>query len=277
MGALPSQYAKSLSRLARRPSNELTQLLRLWPKARTDFETERRRLLQEIPNDDPLRSAVDLLNPIRCASDETLHSQALAYALDPAQAHGLGRTVLVTMLRHIQSSYPKGGAARILKRVQKQSVHLTVTPEYRFRLEGIRNRSVARSDIWIQAKVRSRSALVIIENKIGASESDGQLGWYEHKVDAWCKKHGARSLLIFLTRDGQSPRTARAHKWIPLSYLGLAAILRKALLQCQGAEGAEWLRLYIASITRGVLGMRVERPQSVLLADLRKYLGDINA
>lgn len=73
MGALRSEYTKSPSRLTRRQSNELTRLLRPWPKARAALEAERRRLLRQKPRDESLPSAVDLPNPIPCALGETLH------------------------------------------------------------------------------------------------------------------------------------------------------------------------------------------------------------
>jgi hypothetical protein len=251
--------------------------MRLWPRVLKEFHHKRSRLLGKIPEDDPIRLGVDLLHPIRCASDETLHSQALAYALNPAEKHGFERSVVRALLQVIRDAYPRAGAARVLKRVQKSTAKITVTPEYRFRVEGMRNRSIARSDIWIEAKVRKHAAVIVIENKIGAGESTGQLGWYEQKVSAWCKAHGGRCLLIFLTKNGDVAKTSKKHRWVPLSYLELASALRKAWVQNRNKEGVHWLALYIASIARGVVGIRIEDPGSFTLADMQTYLARARA
>jgi PD-(D/E)XK nuclease superfamily len=273
MSTAQARYVNELNRLVRQPSIELEKLLRQWPKALKQFKSERSALLSQIPPQDPLRLSVDLLQSIRCASDETLHTQALAYALDPERGHGFAKGVLVALLKTVSRLYPRAGAARVLRRVEKQNVTISVTPEFRFRVEGIRNRSVARSDIWIEAKVRESAALIVIENKIRAGESQGQLAWYERKVRIWCKQHGARYLLIFLSKDGKPPSSANTYPWVAISYLQLAAALRMAWRHNIRSAGAEWLALYIASITKGVLGMDLERWGGVKLADVQTYLG----
>lgn len=269
-----ASYVRRLNRLVRKPSLELEALEKVWPATRRNFIRKRRELLAAVPKDDPVRLTVDLLHSIKCASDETLHTQALAYALDPTQGHGFGKTVAQALLETIARLRPRAGAARVLRRIRKKNVKIRVRPEYRYRIEGYRNRSIARSDIWVEARVRKTSALIVIENKIGAAESEGQLTWYEQKARSWCRKEGhSRCLLIFLTRDGRIARTAKKHPWISLSYLQLAAALRTAWKRTTSSAGHSWLGLYIASISRGLLGMEPEEWDSVSLADIETYLG----
>jgi hypothetical protein len=148
-----------------------------------------------------------------------------------------------------------------------------VTPEYHYRVSGFQNKSLARTDIWIETQARKKSAVVVVENKIGAAESDGQLSWYERKVSAWCKARAHnRFLLIFLTPDGRKPSSSESKNWMPLSYLQLAAILRSVWINNKKAEGAGWLALYISSIMRGVLGADLERQGGISASQIETYL-----
>lgn len=265
---------KSLSRLVKKPSTDLDLLARLWPAVKKRVALERERLLRNVPKDDPLRLQVDLLGPIKCASDETLHTQALAYAMDPRTGHQLAKRVLISLLEFLHLKYPRSGAARVLKTARKAAARISVQPEYKYSVEGFRDRSTARSDIWVEIQVMKRSAVIVIENKIKAAESDGQLGWYERKAKGWCKARGHdRYLLVFLSRDGKDATTSDGKKWVLLSYLELAAVLRKVWSDMRPALGAQWLALYLASITRGVLGINLERQRGIRVPDLQTYLG----
>lgn len=270
----PRTYVGELGRLVREPGWELLQLRKFWPAAERDVRRKWERLMRSIPSDDPIRRQVDLLHSIKCAADETLHTQALAYILDPIQDHGFGGKVLVALLERIAELNGRAGAARILHSLRRRTTHLRVTPEYRYSIEGFRDRFVARSDVWIETQARKKSALVVIENKIGAAEAREQLAWYERKAAAWCKARGHnRCLLIFLTPDGRSATTGKAQKWMALSYLDLASALRNAWTKNRGVAGSEWLALYITSITRGVLGIDIVRRGGASVQDIETYLG----
>jgi hypothetical protein len=274
MTSARATLTRGLNRLVRQPSSELESLQRKWPAVRNRLERKRRHLLRAIPDDDPIRLQVDLLGPIKCASDETLHTQALAYVMDPQTGHQLSKHVLLSLLEFLRSKYPRSGAARVLKTARKAGARINVKPEYRYRVEGFRHRSVARSDVWIEIQVAQRSALIVLENKIKAPESDGQLSWYERKAEAWCKARGHdRFLLVFLSRKGKATTTSQNRKWVALSYLELAAVLRKVWAETRPALGAQWLALYVASITRGVLGINLERPDNLTLVEIETYLG----
>lgn len=265
---------RHLNRLVQQPSIELETLQQVWPAVCRGVERKRLRLLRSVPRDDPIRLQVDLLGPIKCASDETLHTQALAYAMDPETAHQLAKRVLISVLELLRGNHPRSGAARVLRTARKAGARITVRPEYRYRVDGFRNRSVARSDIWIEIQVAKRSALLVLENKINAAESDGQLSWYERKAETWCKARGHdRYLLVFLSKNGKAASTSTKNRWVAMSYLDLAAALRAVWLETRSTLGAQWLALYIASITRGVLGIDLERHGGATLADIQTYLG----
>jgi hypothetical protein len=273
MARVRPQVVRGLNRLARGPSAELQILQELWPSVTKAQERQRRQLMRKIPKDDPLHLEVDLLGPIKCASDETLHTQALAYAMDPHTAHQLAKRVLLALLSFLRARDPKAGVARVLRSARKATARITVKPEYRYQLPGVKDKSVARSDIWIEIQVAKKSALVVIENKIKAGESVGQLSWYEQKAAAWCKARGHnRFLLIFLSPEGKEATTSKRGKWLKLSYLELAAVLRTVWKEMRPALGAQWLALYIASITRGVLDIDLRHGRASL-ADIQTYLG----
>jgi hypothetical protein len=274
MTSARASLVRGLNRLVRQPSTELESLQRLWPAVRKRVERKRRHLLRAIPKDDPVRLQVDLLGPIKCASDETLHTQALAYVMDPQTGHQLAKHVLLSLLEFLRSKYPRSGAARVLKTARKAGARISVKPEYRYRVEGFRHKSTARSDIWIEIQVAKRSAVIVLENKIKAAEADGQLSWYERKAEAWCKARGHdRFLLVFLSREGQATTTSQKKRWVTLSYLELAAVLRKVWAEARPALGAQWLALYVASIMHGVLGINLERYGNFNLVDIETYLG----
>jgi hypothetical protein len=274
MPSVRATLVRRLNHLVQQPSNELKSLQQVWPAVRRGVERKRLRLFQSVPKDDPIRLQVDLLGPIKCASDETLHTQALAYAMDPKTAHKLAKRVLISVLELLRANHPRSGAARILGATRKARAQITVRPEYRYRIDGFRNRSVARSDIWIEIHVAKKSALLVLENKIDAAESDGQLSWYERKAETWCKARGHdRYLLVLLSTKGKAASTSTKNRWVAMSYLDLAAALRAVWLDTRSTLGAQWLALYIASITRGVLGIDLERHGGATLADIQTYLG----
>lgn len=274
MGSALREFTGELRRLAYEPSWELRSLLAWWPAVEKEYSRRRERLLRSLRDNDPARLKVDLLNPIKRASDETLHTQALAYILNPLERHGFGMEALRAILRTAAKVNGRIGASRVLRTVQGATTRVSVTPEYHYKISGFRNKSVARSDIWIEMQARKESSVVVLENKLGAAESDGQLGWYELKAKAWCSaRDHDRFLLIFLTPDGREPSTSVSEEWMLLSYLHLAGALRHVWRRNQGAEGASWLALYISSILHGVVGIDLNRRGGFRPGQIETYLG----
>src|SRR5262249_16259701 len=123
---------------------------------------------------------------------------------------------------------------------------------------------------------RTGTWVIVIENKIYALEQDGQLDEYALQTFSWCKRHAHNSkpVLIFLTPDGRRPTADRKKCWIPVSYGSLTGVLRRIWQVNKRARGACWLRLYIASVLRGVLGLTINGNGPLNLVALRDYLGD---
>jgi hypothetical protein len=115
---------------------------------------------------------------------------------------------------------------------------------------------------------------MVIENKVGVRESDRQLLEYERIAKRWCDNNadGSSPLLVFLTPQGRQPASGKSDAWLCFPYSALANALRKSLRSKSQAPGAGWLRLYIATLLRYVLGMRVDQQRSSDLSVLRTYL-----
>jgi hypothetical protein len=265
-------YKTALLTMVREPCLELKELRRRWPSLNDKLMKERQLLSDNIEEDDPIRLVVDLLSPIGCVSDETIHTRALSYLLDPdpARPHGFGKDVLAALLNKLPR---RKGAPKITKLLFGKLTTVTVTAEYRYREEGVRDRSVSRCDVWVELKSRKRAALIIIENKIGAPEGLGQLAWYERKARKWCKEHApSSSLLLYLTPEKRPPKSSSSGEWLAVSYLELASALRGIWSKAPRAAGRPWLGLYIATITGSMLGIDIKRPKVV---DLKTYAGDV--
>ena len=257
-------YERSLLHFVRRPSRDLQALKLHWPRVQKQIEAERARLRKAIKDDDPIELPLDLLGPLARTLDETTHTRALAFLLDRTRTHGFGTNVLMELIGRCPKS-PK--TLRIL-RLASCASHIPVEPEFRFRTDFSADRSLARCDIRLEVKGTKANAIVIIENKIRHTESDGQLDWYEKHADKWCDEHHpAEQLLIYLTRHGDE---ASSSKWINLSYLDLACALRQVWMRSKNAHGSSWLRLYIATIARGLLQIDTRRATP---EQIKTYLG----
>lgn len=266
MDALHPSFENDLLRLARRRSRALSTLRARWPEVRRRIRAQREALVRTIREDDPLRLGNDLLAPIGRSLDETSHTQAIAYLLDPAAAHGFRRAILVALLQKVRARE----ARRALQLLQRRSTRISVTPEYR------RDGAPVRCDVWIELHAAKRALLIVIENKIDAPEGNEQLSRYAVEARKWCKSKGREALLIYLTRHARSPRQTNA-QWHNLSYLQLAAALRLVWRRRTKRAGSAWLGLYIASIARSVLGIEFEHLHETPLDRLRIYLGKSNA
>lgn len=281
------RFAAKLTQTVRQPSMELVMLKRHWPDVQRRFDKERQQLDRKIPKDDPIRQSVDLLAPLNEIDAERSHTRALAYLLDPLQDHGLKTAVLTALLEQAKAValLQKGKKAvlssaavlRVLRLLAIKGVNVSVTPEYRYDIEGTTKRSNACPDIWIVLRTDRNAALVVIENKINACESTGQLKWYERKAREWCKAEKGRgtTLLLFLAYDQDEVTSSDTDDWQVISYLDLAAALRKVWKSKSRAAGRSWLSLYIASVTRGLLGLDIASSAGADLADIKHYIGEV--
>jgi len=113
-----------------------------------------------------------------CARNELAHSKLLAWLLDPAEAHGLGREFLRRfMLEAVGVDPPSTSDIRV-------STELT--------------RSAGRFDILIEG----REWCLVVENKVDWIASEDQHERYE----GYCKSlRGKKAWLVYVTPDSAAP------------------------------------------------------------------------
>ena len=175
---------------------------------------------------DRLESLINAFNPIKVlgASDyEIRHSNVLAWLIDPNSHHGLGDTFFKNILLEIlrsgtENGFPiiKAGLPLIEDVISSDFNDLQVLREW--------------GNIDIFAISPSNNLLFVIENKVGASESDDQLTKY---VDIVEKKYPDRPdrkdkrVFVFLTIDGTAP--SGSNKYIPFTHKQIHKIVRSTV------------------------------------------------
>ncbi|OJT22441.1 hypothetical protein BO221_21915 [Archangium sp. Cb G35] len=115
----------------------------------------------------------------------------------------------------------------------------------------------------------SDKILLVIENKVDDVVREGQLEAYEEAIALRLKRLGAgwTALRVLLSPDGLGDGA-----WRGLSFLDLAGAF-SATLHGTGTEGEAFLRLYIASILRGIYGLEWrEAPNRAEQVQLVQYL-----
>jgi hypothetical protein len=142
--AVSESFKRGLLEVIRMPSYHLAALEPHWSQVEKQIKKTRQELAREIPNDDPIRLPIDLLTPLGRIADETLHTRAIAYLLDNNNEHGFRKDVLSSLLEKVRNIRRGTGASQVLALVHRQRTKISVTPEYRYLIEGFRNRSVAR-------------------------------------------------------------------------------------------------------------------------------------
>jgi hypothetical protein len=264
-----------LNRLQRNSSAELNFLMRHWPQIERVLDVERSRLLNLILGDDPIRADCDLLGPLGSNTDEVRHTQALSFLFDPSRPHGFGSTILRRfLLSLVRVTSTVDQDIRDMVRLIQGATDIVVIPERRHLLNSSSSRKVPRTDLWIEIHNPKTKGLLVIENKVGSRELVRQLKDFELPAKKWCSRYAkSKRLFVFLTVDGDEPKSAGSEQWIPASYPRLARTLRDVLKENQKALAISWLRLYVASIGRNVLGLRLGSPGTINIARLQDYAG----
>ena len=168
------------------------------------------------------RDEVDVFDALGLHGDEQFHSNLLAWLLDPRGSHGLGDHFL---LRFLAAS----GAPRAIPASDLPST--VVRREKSLELDG----DYGRLDIWMLNV--DAEFVCAVENKVWASEGEGQLAWYR-KVLA-CDHHGQRVHLVFLTPRGVPPDDPQEREhWMTMSYTDILRLVSLATLKC--AKVAKW-------------------------------------
>ena len=131
---------------------------------------------------------VDAFDALRLHGDELFHSNLLAWLLDPRGSHGLGDHFL-------QGFLAACGASRAISAANRPST--IVRRERSLELDG----GYGRLDIWMLNQ--EANFVCAVENKIWASEGEGQLAWYRRALAQ--DHHGQCVHLVFLTPRGVRP------------------------------------------------------------------------
>jgi hypothetical protein len=141
--------------------------------------------------------------------NELIQSRFLAYLLSTSEHHKQGKLFLNAFLSLIDPCIQVGSAHR---------VHVS-----RERAAG---NGSGRMDIVIECKP---DWLVVIENKLDASEGDAQLSRYSN----WLKKQNfhKKKYLVFLTPSGREAVTGERDSYKRLSYIDLAEVFHPLLDQ----------------------------------------------
>lgn len=183
-----------------------------------------RRLLDEFLVDNQELEALDarlrtfnILEVLGVSRAELRHSNLLAWFLNPAGSHGLGDAFLRRFL------------SRLVR--DKQDLNVQFRPA-QIELMPLGDAEVFREWRHIDILVRSRSGrwALLIENKIGASESTGQLARYMDEAQS--ALDAKEFIPILLTLDGEDPSEAgREAGFVSLSWGEVLELLDRLVLQ----------------------------------------------
>jgi hypothetical protein len=156
--------------------------------------------------EDELRD-FNLFVALGAVNAELRHSSFLAWLLDPNENHGFGDIIVKRLLQ--RSILNAGGPITPVDLDLMDLSDLEVRREW--------------SEIDILLVSQANRLAVVIENKIGASESEGQLQKYRERVrNDFPKSNNWNHILIFLTINGEP---ASDENYVTLSYASLIELL----------------------------------------------------
>ena len=207
-----------------------------WRKATQEYISVH---LKDLPEDDLLICPISLFRTMDYGRLETAHTRTLAWLLDPSknEEHGFGHTLLAALVSHLA------------RRDHFDRFHVErVTSEHP--LEDGRLDVIAEGE-WESGAEHVRWTLVI-EAKIDAWESDGQL----QKYNDWLEIHAKDRTIyrVFLAPDGRESETG-TEEWEPMSYLDLVQIMRREYGNLRRTHGFHFLRFYLAGVLQDVCGL----------------------
>jgi hypothetical protein len=189
----------------------------------TEADIEALKALQadasELERIENLLDRFNVFEAIGFGKQETMHSQFLAFLLDPAQNHGLGDLFLMRFLEKVSEFNDESAAPKVS--VSAENGYLDQT-----RVETEIHTGDGRVDILL-LNGAGRWAMVI-ENKIWTIEHSGQLKKYHRFVT---ESHPSwRVLGVYLTPFGALPASREdKEKYRSLSYSAVCAVVDEVL------------------------------------------------
>lgn len=186
------------------------------------------------------RDEVDLFDALRLHGDELFHSNLLAWLLNPVASHGLGD-------RFLRGFLTASGVPRAIRAVHRPST--MVQREKGLELDG----EYGRLDVWMLNE--SANFVCAIENKVWASEGEGQLAWYRKVIHCRYPRHQVH--FVFLTRLGAPPDDPeeRDH-WTTLSYTDIMRLVEETIAAAEETANGEvlaFLRQYAITLRRNIV------------------------
>lgn len=200
---------------------------------------ERIETLRENDRENPLFCHVSLYAPMDYGRLEVAHTRTFAWLLDPDKEHGFGDYLLKGLLPLFEITPDRQFE---IKNVKSEQIH-----------HGDDDEILGRTDIWIEGiwDDDKTQFLIVIEAKIDAHEGKDQLDRYEVAI----KRPNVKDVFrVFLTPTGHKPESATGKDWLPVSFSRLAGCLADASIDLKNKHGYHFLRFYIASIIRDILG-----------------------
>ncbi len=190
--------------------------------------------LRKFERDFKLGQRFNLFEALGVGRQEIRHSRFLAYLLDPREPHGLGDRFLRGMLLAAVEGQPQPPVNRLALSIRDLSDASVMTERDHF-------------DVTVQ--IPSLGLLFVIENKVGASESDKQLATYRDRALA---RHAEYHFMgCFLTPDGYPGEDPN---WSSLSYATVAKEIRAVLDQATlSPEVSLALHHYIELVERKIV------------------------
>ena len=187
----------------------------------------------------------DLLGIVGVAGNESVHSNFLAWLLDPAANHGLGDYFLKQFLRATAAQSDAVPAAIAAADWSQASVYR----EWYALVNG------ARGFLDILVVNRSAPILCAIENKVFSPESVGQLSHYRKALEN--DYPGFTRHLVFLSPAGRrSEETTEREVWTPADYKTVHNLVEQTVADNDGriSETARViLQQYAATLRRSIV------------------------
>lgn len=175
------------------------------------------------------------------------HSAMLAHLLDPAKGHAQGTLFLRKFLDIIQREAEHQGIPIRIPRLEDGS-------RWQCRNEVGLPRGLGRADILL----RGPDLLLVIENKVHASDLEGQLSRYWEYAHTEAAHHHLVPLVVYLTPDGHPPTpqsmgeaSGLASALVRLSYNeDIYELVQSTTGAISAVSVAEVLRQYAALVRR---------------------------
>ena len=156
-----------------------------------------------------LGESFNFFEAVGMARQEIRHSRFLAFMLNPSAAHGLGEVFLRAFLDHVM----KQSDSPVMSRLDVMLSDLGAAEVYS-------ERDHFDITIWLP----EQKLLMVIENKIGSSESSGQLSKYRERVK---RRYPEETFCgVFLTAEGYDGEDSN---WTAVGYTEIYGQLKVLL------------------------------------------------